>query len=143
MEYYLQFITENWYLFLALVAVLALLVYQEKSAKINGIQFLSPQEIVSKMNQSGAVVVDIRDNKDFKAGHIIDSIHIQQSEFDGKLKRLQKYKQKPVIVVCADGRISPRSAVKLNKTGFSTVFGLKGGIMAWQDAGYPLTKGKT
>ena len=143
MELYLQFVIENWYLFLALVAILGLLVYQEKSAKVLGIQFLAPQEVVNKINRSAAVIVDIRDDKDFNAGHIIDAIHIQQSEFDAKLKKLQKYKQKPVIVVCADGQKSAKCALKLRKVEFSDVFGLKGGINAWQEAGYPLTKSKT
>lgn len=141
MENFLQFAIDNWYLFLVLMVLLMLIIYTEMSSNIAGIKFLSPQEVTNQINHSGAVMVDIRARDVFAKGHIIGSIGIPQNDFDNKVKKLQKYRNKPIIIVCGNGQHSPKYATKLRKLGFGQVLGLKGGVKAWEDGGYPLSKG--
>jgi rhodanese-related sulfurtransferase len=55
---------------------------------------------------------------------------------------MEKYKTKPVILVCARGLQSVVVATQLRSKGFTQPMILAGGITAWQAAGLPLVKGK-
>ena len=49
---------------------------------------------------------------------------------------------KPVIAVCDNGVSSNRTVMALRKMGYETVFGLKGGMNGWVQAGLPVVTGK-
>ena len=90
------------------------------------------------MNHDNAIVIDLRDADAFRTGHIIDSIHSTSDAFTEK--RMDKYKTKPLIFVCAKGLQSAALAAKLRGLGFTKPMVLAGGMAAWQTAGLPLTK---
>jgi rhodanese-related sulfurtransferase len=46
----------------------------------------------------------------------------------------------PVIVSCRGGTRSGAACRLLRKSGFSNVFQLKGGVVAWQQASLPVEK---
>lgn len=140
MEYFIQFLINNWYLCLALIIILVLLIRYESGTTVAGTPFLSPQEIIAKINHAHAVIVDIRSISAYDKGHILGAIHLVQSDVKDKIKKLYKYRSKPLVVVCENGHQSSRVMPILRKEGFETLFGLKGGIHAWREAGLPLTK---
>lgn len=140
MDNLIQFIINNWYLCLALIIVLALLIRHETSATIAGVPFLSVQEIVAKINHAHAVIIDIRDVAAYDGGHILDAISMPQEKVKDNMKKLYRYRAKPLIVTCENGQQSPRFVTVLRKEGFKELFGLKGGINAWREAGLPLIK---
>ena len=93
------------------------------------------------INKEDAVVLDIRAQKDFKDGHIIGSKQIKPEEVrEGNFSKLEKYKDKPIIVVCAMGNLASGTANKMVKQGFNHTYVLSGGIGAWQGASLPLSK---
>ena len=51
------------------------------------------------INRNEAVVLDVRDKKEFDSGHIVDSINIPVSKLGQRVTELDKHKQKPVVVV--------------------------------------------
>ena len=53
---------------------------------------------------------------------------------------LEKYKDKPIIVVCAMGMSAKKVAGNLSKDGFQQVSVLKGGMASWQNANLPVSK---
>jgi rhodanese-related sulfurtransferase len=55
---------------------------------------------------------------------------------------LNKYKDKPIIVSCRSGAQSSAACLQLKKAGFTEVFNLKGGILAWQSDNLPVTRKK-
>jgi Rhodanese-related sulfurtransferase len=59
-----------------------------------------------------------------------------------KIKRLEKYRDRPIILSCATGSRSASAYHRLKKLGFEKVYNLRGGLMAWQGASFPLAKGK-
>jgi rhodanese-related sulfurtransferase len=61
----------------------------------------------------------------------------------GSLAKLEKYRKKPVVVVCAAGQRAAAGCRLLSKAGFEDVCQLEGGIQAWEKAGLPLTRGTT
>jgi rhodanese-related sulfurtransferase len=139
MEHLGQFIINHWQLWLALIVILLLtfineLIIQKKKAKE-----LTPQAAVDLINNENAVVFDLRDKEIFKQGHIIDSINVKSEDFDQQ--KMDKYKNKSLILVCARGLQSQSLANKIRTQGYQPQV-LSGGIMAWQNADLPLVKGK-
>ena len=89
------------------------------------------------INDTNAIVLDVREPAEFAAGHMPNARNIPLSELD---KRLGDVPQgKPVLVCCASGSRSGK-AVALLRQGGREVFNLDGGIAAWRQAGLPVVK---
>ncbi len=139
MQDILSFIQNHWMLSTALIIIFVLLLVIEWIRNKQGARRISPQEATQLMNHQDAVLVDIRPADAFKTGHIVGSISIPFAELENKPKKLEKYKSKPIILVCAAGLESARAATLLMKIGLSA-FILAGGIRSWRDAEMPLVK---
>ena len=109
---------------------------------LSGVKMLLPSDVTRLINKEDAVVIDIRNESDFEKGHIINAMNIPVAELPNKLAKLKAHKQKDIIVNCANGSVAPKEARKLLNEGFEKVSCLKGGLLAWQNASLPLTKGK-
>jgi rhodanese-related sulfurtransferase len=92
------------------------------------------------INQKNAVVLDVRDATEYASGHVISSRNIPLGELDARAAELEKYKAKPVIVICDTGNRSGKAAAALRRLGVKEVFNLSGGIGAWRQSGLPLEK---
>ena len=93
-------------------------------------------EATRLMNQ-GSLVLDVRDEKEFAAGHLPKARHIPLRDLAGRLGEIGKFKDKPVIVTGARAGSACRF---LRHSGFNNVFHLKGGVAAWQQASLPVEK---
>ena len=100
---------------------------------------LTPAEATLLMNREDALVLDVRETGEWGAGHITGARHITLGQLDKRLSELEKFKEKPIIVVCATGNRSSSACGQLKKHGFGKVYSLGGGILAWRDASLPLT----
>lgn len=105
---------------------------------------LSVNEAILKMNREHAIVLDIRDEASYAAGHIQDSILVTSDAktFVGKQQIQKKLREKPYLIVCAQGVSAFRFANELMALG-KVVFVLKGGMRAWADANMPIVKTKS
>ena len=95
-------------------------------------------DVVQKMNQENAILIDIRSNDLFKAAHIAQARNISQAELESKAANLAK--DKPIVVVCEHGRNAPKAVATLRKLGFEQLFTLEGGLQGWIQAGLPVKK---
>jgi rhodanese-related sulfurtransferase len=141
----LEFAINHWDLFLALAIILLMMFGGGLGGRLRGYKQIEPLEAVQLLNHEAPVLLDVREDSEYKDGHIIDTLHIPLGKLDGRLDELEKYREKPIIVSCRSGHRSSHACAKLRKKGFETVYNLKGGVMAWQNAGLPLqkpTKGK-
>jgi len=134
------FISENLMLCLAFVIIFMMLFNNLLGAKLKGYKPVSPSEATQLINHSDAVIVDVREDKEYVTGHIVNSIHIPQSKITDRLSELELYKEKPIIVSCRSGSRSAHVCGILKKKGFDQIHNLSGGIMAWQNASLPITK---
>lgn len=100
----------------------------------------TPTEAVRLINHANALVLDVRENAEFAAGHIAEARHIPLSQLEARLSELQKWKDKPIVVICQSGRRSARACGILRKNGFARVSNLAGGLAAWQDAKLPIVR---
>ena len=101
---------------------------------------VTPPMLSSLVNKHDGIVLDIRDGKDFRAGHITDSKHIPFNDLQNRLSELNDYKQKPVVVVCKMGQTAGAAGKQLRAAGFEQVYKLSGGIAEWQASSLPLVK---
>jgi rhodanese-related sulfurtransferase len=101
---------------------------------------LSLFQATQLINQGKAFILDVRDAYDFSAGHIRDAKNIPAKELPQRLGELEKFKSKALIIVCASGAESAKSAGTLKKAGFNEVYSLSGGLSAWQAQGLPIAK---
>ncbi len=135
---FLQFLREHWILAGAFVLVFIMLLIEEARAKgVSGA--LTPQGATHAINREGAGVLDIRSEKQFTEGHIVGALNISQDNLERDMKKLNKFKNKPIIVVCSTGQKASGVVAKLKKAGYNATM-LSGGVVAWSKAGMPLVK---
>jgi len=103
-----------------------------------GAKTVSTQQAVQLANQKQGIFLDVRSHEAFKAGSIPQSRHVAAADIQSKLNTLPK--DKPIIVVCEQGRDSARVAGMLRKQGYTEAVNLEGGLRAWIQAGMPLSK---
>lgn len=101
---------------------------------------ISTSNLVNLINRENAVVIDIRDKKEFNLGHIAGAINIPYSQLDSRVSELEADKEKPVVVVCKMGQNSGAAGRKLKAQGFTNVRRLSGGMSEWTASGLPLVK---
>lgn len=101
---------------------------------------ISANDATLLINRQDALIVDVRETAEWSSGHIPNARHIALGQLGKHLSEIEKFKEKPVIVVCASGNRSGSACGTLKKAGFQQVFNLAGGVRSWRDAGLPMTK---
>lgn len=134
----MQFVLNNWALFLALAVVLYLLIAPPLRQFIYGVRNVSPNQTVQLINRQQAVVVDLRESSEFQAGHIPAAINLPFIQLATRVAELEKFKDKPMVLYCALGQRSARAGVVLRRRGFDSVYSLAGGVNAWRGQNLPL-----
>ncbi|HUL93083.1 MAG TPA: rhodanese-like domain-containing protein [Burkholderiales bacterium] len=134
----LKFLTEHVFL-VALAAVSGTMLLWPAIRRSTGGPSISTLQATLLINQN-ALVLDVRDAAEYAGGHVLNSRHLALGELEARSSELEKYKAKPVIVVCETGNRSDKAVATLRKQGFGQVFSLSGGIGAWKQAGLPLEK---
>jgi rhodanese-related sulfurtransferase len=135
-----EFVTNHLFLAMTFIGLFALLIIGEIRGRTSGVGTIGPMDATRLINHSNAIVLDVRESKETQDGTIINSIHIPLADLQNQLKRIEKYKEKPVIAYCRSGHRSANACSTLRKHGFTQVYNLRGGIMAWQKDNLPLVK---
>jgi rhodanese-related sulfurtransferase len=104
---------------------------------------VSPQVAISLKDREGGVFVDVREEHEVAVGHIKGSLLMPLKTLAENLAKLEKYRNKPIVVICAAGQRSAAGCRLLSKAGFEDVCQLEGGIQGWEKAGLPLLRGST
>jgi len=122
----------------------------EKTATEEVSETVTTQEVVSLLNTDefekhisavGDVqLVDVRTPEEVADGTIPGSIHFDFYAEDFKEKLSALNKDIPVYVFCRSGRRSGEAATIMEEMGFTRVYDLDGGVVAWQDSGRELVK---
>lgn len=126
-------------LILATLGTLGALIYMELSRRFSALTSIGPDEATRLSNREAAVFLDIRDEAEYKSGHIPEAIHIPLKQLPDRVAELNRFKTGPVIAYCRSGTRTGAAGGALKKHGFETVYNLDGGITAWQKANLPVT----
>jgi len=101
---------------------------------------ITPNNLVNLVNREGAVIVDIRDNKEFGNGHIAGAVNVPFPAVESRIGELAPYKEKPVVLVCKMGQHAGSIGRKLRAQGFEDVRRLSGGMAEWGANSLPVVK---
>ena len=101
---------------------------------------VSSAEATQLINRRNAVLLDVREPKEFEGGRLPEALHIPLSQLAGRTSELAKMVSRPIVAYCDSGRKSSSAAGVLTKAGFQEVYSLQGGILAWKKDGLPVEK---
>ena len=135
-----KFALDNWPLIAVALTSGTMLAWPYLAGARGGGARLSTLQATRLINDSDAVIIDIRDQAEFAGGHIANAKNIPAKVMDERKAEIDKLKGKPVIVSCDTGTRASAGADKLRALGLTEVFTLQGGLNAWRDAGLPVSK---
>jgi rhodanese-related sulfurtransferase len=136
MQSFFAFLQQHWVLSLPFVAVFFLLIIIELKRKSGDIMQVGPSKLTDLMNHVGAVCVDVRTKELQANGVIVGAISMPDAEAPTIFKKFSK-KNKPVVIIDANGQQAVALATALRKQGLASVYALTGGMQAWSQAGMP------
>lgn len=137
MEQFIEFVINHPILVGLFVVLLALLVITEIR---KGGQAVTTGELTRLVNRDHALILDIRDKKDFVNGHIVDAINIPVARLTECWSELDKHKMRPIVIVDSAGQHAGIAGKQLMDAGFTDVRRLRGGLSTWQSENLPLVK---
>lgn len=137
MDRLFEFVVNHYILVSLFVAfLLAILVLESR----RGGAKISAQGAVTLINKDEAVVLDIRDRKEFNEGRITGSVNIPLNSLKSRVNELNKHKDKQIIVVDKMGQHAAMAVKQLNAEGYDNVVRLNGGVADWKASNLPLVK---
>lgn len=141
MDQYLEFASNHTLLVAGLVLSFFVLVFTELQRKARGLTTVEPPDAVRLINND-ATVIDFRSPEAFARGHIVNAKNIPFEDLAAHEERLKEMASKPIVAVCDAGMTSTRVVDRLRKAGINNVYGLRGGMNAWNQASLPVVGGK-
>lgn len=108
--------------------------------RIRGVKEVNCPGALQLINHKNALVLDVREESEYKLGHVLGAKLIPLGKLGERLGELEKYKDQPMVVVCRSGNRSGTACALLGKRGFAQAYNLAGGMLAWQKASLPMEK---
>jgi rhodanese-related sulfurtransferase len=98
---------------------------------------------VANLPKSGDFqVIDVREDDEYAGGHIEGAHHLNYKNIWQEHRSLSLDKSKPIIITCAAGIRASTAASILQRSGYTQVTNLRGGMDAWLSAGLPIKRGQ-
>ena len=134
-----EFVVVQWPLFLALAIISLMLLYSIFGEKMQGYKNVNPAEAIRLMNDD-VMLVDVRESHEVREGKIAEAINIPSGQIKDKMDRFGQDKDRAILFYCQSGARSGRACATLKAEGYTNLFNLGGGIMAWKAANMPVNK---
>jgi len=97
------------------------------------IQEVTPGEALARV-AAGAVLIDVREEKEFNAGHLQDAVLISRGALESRIGAAVPDKSTAIVCYCAVGHRSAIAADTLQKLGYANVVSMAGGLKAYLSA---------
>jgi rhodanese-related sulfurtransferase len=108
--------------------------------RIRGIKEVDTIAALQLINHKDALVLDVREEAEYATGHLLNAKLIPAGKLLQRIGEIEKYRERPIVVVCRSGQRSATVTADLSKSGFAQVYTLEGGVNAWVKASLPLEK---
>ena len=131
------FLIDYWYFSVPLFFFIFLFAYSEMN---KGGKKIESNELTRLVNKENAILIDLRKKEDYENGHIMTALNYPHQEFDNQMHELNKFKDRPIILVCDMGRNSANIGDKLKNAEFQETFRLNGGMMTWTQENLPVVQ---
>lgn len=106
--------------------------------KSGGSTALGPVAATQLINHRNAIVVDVREGKDFALGSLAGARNLPLATLKDRAGELIRFKSRPLLILCDAGPQSARAITEFKAQGFDEAYSLAGGVAAWKQAGLPL-----
>ncbi|MGC2166601.1 MAG: rhodanese-like domain-containing protein [Gallionella sp.] len=136
----MQFISLNFFPIIIAILSGSMLFWSIFGNRIRGIKEVDCIAALQLINHKNAIVLDVREDDEYKAGHVLGAKLVPLGKLTEHLPQLEKYKDRPIVVMCRSGIRSATACTRLGKHGFTQAHNLAGGVIAWQKANLPLDK---
>ena len=105
---------------------------------------LTIDDVKAKLDRAARFTfVDVREDNEWDKEHVTGAIHLGRGIIERDAEQRLPNKSAEIILYCGGGFRSALAADNLQKMGYTNVFSMDGGIRAWREKGYPLTKEDT
>jgi len=101
---------------------------------------ISPAEAQAQSEKGGAVLIDVREEEDWREDHAKGAKHLERGVIELEIEEQVPDLKTPIICYCGGGSRSALVAESLQKMGYENVRSLAGGFRAWKDSGLPNAK---
>lgn len=98
---------------------------------------ISPDDARREMEGGDAILIDVREESDWREGHAEGARHLSRGEIELEIEEQIPDVTKPIICYCGGGSRSALVAESLQKMGYENVRSMAGGFRAWEAAGFP------
>ncbi len=94
--------------------------------------------ITEQNKYSNVVILDVRTQCEYNLGHLYNAILVPLGDLTVRMNELEDYKTSEIIIYCKSGYRSQQAGEILVEYGFTKVYNMIGGILAWINADYPI-----
>lgn len=101
---------------------------------------ISPADARKQAETGGAILVDVREESDWREGHAQGARHLSRGVIELEIEEQIPDVTKPIICYCGGGSRSALVAESLQKMGYENVRSMTGGLRAWKEAALPMAK---
>lgn len=84
------------------------------------------------------LIVDVREPHEYRSGHIEGARLAPLGNVARELEDVEKDSE--IVLVCRSGNRSGKAQAILEERGYTRVFNMEGGMLAWEKRGHPVTK---
>lgn len=136
----MQYLQNNiWMITIAITSGMMLL-WSLFGNRMRGINEVNCAEALQLINHKNALILDVREESEYKSGHILNAKWIPLGRLADRLGELERHREQAIVVVCRSGQRSASACATLVKKGFTQAHNLSGGVNAWQKSNLPLEK---
>ncbi len=133
------FIYNNIVLFSAFIILGLLIINHEIKSHFSPTKNINCDDLINAMNNSKALLIDMRNAEEFKAGHIVGA---KNYSLDDLANLDVSVADEAIITYANDEKAAIQAADLILKQGAKEVFYLEGGLSSWIDNNMPLSGGK-
>ena len=136
----MQYLQNNIWMVMMAVTSGLMLFWSVFGNRIRGIKEVNSAEALQLINHKNALILDVREESEYKSGHILNSKWIPLGKLAQRIGELERYREQSIVVVCRSGNRSASACSTLGKQGFTQAYNLSGGVMGWQKSNLPLER---
>ena len=116
-------------LFVGVLVLMAIFIFVLTSEK-DGIMKIDVKTLKNKLENEEITLLDVREVSEYKGGHIEGAVNAPLSSLDAN--QLPYPKDEPIYVICRSGNRSAQAASQLQDAGYTEIYDVSGGMMAWE-----------
>lgn len=116
-------------LFVGILVVMVIFIFVITSEK-DEITKIDAETLQNKLENEEITLLDVREVSEYEGGHIEGAVNAPLSSLDAN--QLSYPKDEPIYVICRSGNRSAQAASQLQDAGYTEIYNVSGGMMAWE-----------